>query len=143
MNLNSIPAEAAAWAVGISTKNVLTLTRRGILQGKREAIGERKHSYFYDWNEMCFLAVLVRFQKKFHIQYTFSMDWKKSIQDAMFKNIPFLIINSAGEVEPVGVKAEPLTMPIDLDKLLAHDAVILLNIRKLRSELYSKIESWK
>lgn len=145
MKLNSIPAGAAAWAVGITTKNVIELTRRKILTGKRESIGERKHSYFYDWNEVCFLGVLVRFQKRFSIKYRDSLKWKKAIQEAMLKNVWLLMITGSGEVKKVDGTAEPrtLTAPIDIDAILPHDAVILLNIKKMRGELIRKLEEWE
>lgn len=145
MKLNSIPAEAAAWAVGISTKNVIELTRREILTARREALGERKHSYTYTWSEVCFLAVLVRFQKRFSIKYRDSLKWKKAIIDAMHKNIWLLMITESGEVKPVKGTAEPrtLSMPIDIDAILPHDAVLFLNIKKMRGELVAKFDGWK
>ena len=146
MHLERVPAEAAAWAVGISTKNILTLTRRGILKAREiQALGPKKHAYVYGWDEVCFLGVLVAFQKQFSILYRASLRWKKPIQDAMRKNARFLTITNDGGVEalsyPTGTAARG--NELDIEKFTNYNVVVFLNIQKLRRDLVEKLNTWK
>jgi|GEM_PF-4072549 len=140
--LERIPAEVAAGIVGITTKNVITLTTRKILKGKREPLGERKGAYYFTFGEVFFLAVLVRFQKKFSIRYTDSLTWKKRIIEAMTNGDALVLIDSEGKVESIGSDMQGMATMIDLNAIMKRDVSIFLNVKKLRRELTEKINSW-